>query len=130
MPPPTNGVSTHSVAISVYFAHAGSPPMASPVPITAPVTVNAVAIGYPVKIPIATRPAAMSRAIVAASDDSVTPPISPVPTASETFAPCSTAPAKPSSPTRKPARITEIPFAPTAGANGWNRSSRHRSPRP
>src|SRR6056297_2299257 len=116
--PPTNGVSTQRLAISVYFAHAGSPPMARPVPMTAPVTVNAVAIGYPVKIPVATSTAAMSKASVAAVDDSVTPPISSVPTASETFAPCNTAPEKPSKPTRKPARITEIAFAPTAGANG------------
>jgi hypothetical protein len=40
------------------------------------------------------------------------------PTASETFAPWSTAPANPRIPTRKPARMTEIAFAPTAGAKG------------
>gem|GEM_PF-6356996 len=45
IPPPTNGVSVHSVRISAYFAHAGAPPIASPTPITAPVTVNEVAMG-------------------------------------------------------------------------------------
>gem|GEM_PF-6250998 len=46
------------------------------------------------------------------------PMISSVPTACVTFAPCNTAPRKPSTPTTSPARITEMALAPTAGANG------------
>jgi len=48
----------------------------------------------------------------------LTPPISSVPTALVTFAPCNTAPKKPSTPTISPARNTLIALAPTAGANG------------
>jgi len=54
------------VRISVYFGHAGSPPIASPTPTTAPVTVKAVAIGYPANTPIATSAAAVSSATMAA----------------------------------------------------------------
>jgi len=48
----------------------------------------------------------------------VTPPISSVPTASVTFAPWRIAPISPNTPTMRPARITEMALAPTAGANG------------
>jgi hypothetical protein len=65
-----------------------------------------------------TRTAAVSSATMAAVGESVTPPMSSRPTASVTFAPCRTAPARPSSPTTNPARITEMALAPTAGANG------------
>jgi hypothetical protein len=38
-------VATHNVRISWYFPQAGAPPIASPTPTTAPVTVKAVAMG-------------------------------------------------------------------------------------
>ncbi|EMA05947.1 hypothetical protein C438_08967 [Haloferax denitrificans ATCC 35960] len=60
----------------------------------------------------------MRSATTAAPAVSVTPPMSSVPTALVTFAPCRNAPAKPSRPTMKPARITEMALAPTAGAKG------------
>ena len=44
MPPPTNGVNTQTATICWYF-QTGVPPRARPTPMTAPVTVNAVAIG-------------------------------------------------------------------------------------
>ncbi len=55
------GRQDHSETISRYLAVAGWPPIASPTPTTAPVTVNAVAMGYPVKIPMATSTAAVMR---------------------------------------------------------------------
>ena len=60
----------------------------------------------------------MVSATMEAVGDSVVPTTSSRPTASVTFAPWRVAPASPRIPTKKPARITEMALAPTAGANG------------